>query len=86
MKLRALTRYSYGNRALSAGDTFEANDADGALIVQLGNAERVQEPRRQEKPAQPPDQSPAPEQQPDAKPPKKSRKRGYLRRDQRAQD
>jgi hypothetical protein len=84
MKLRALTRYSYGNRALSAGDTFEANDADGALIVQLGNAERVQEPRRQEK--QPPDQSPAPEQQPDAKPPKKSRKRGYLRRDQRAQD
>jgi hypothetical protein len=27
MKLRALTRYSYGNRALSAGDTFEANDA-----------------------------------------------------------
>lgn len=74
MKLRALHRYGYGTRELNPGDEFEADENDGALMVQMGQAEGVGDEPAQESVAQP------------AKDGKRSRKRGYERRDERAQD
>lgn len=70
MKLRSLHRYSYNNTTIDPGDVFEASDDDGALMVAMGGAERADDDVKV---------GPAP-------PPKKTRKRGYLRRDERAQD
>jgi hypothetical protein len=92
-KLRALHSYGYGTRALQPGDEFEADENDAALIVEMGQAERVKSPsQRSEKKPTPDTQSssddtPLPEPAQPQQPKKKRGKRGgYLRRDERAQD
>lgn len=87
-KLRALHSYGYGTRALQPGDEFEADENDAALIVEMGQAERVKP--AEPKPETDTQQSSADTSHEPAQPPEPKKKRakrgGYLRRDERAQD